>query len=48
MGQYYWKDDSIVTSKQRAKEIKNVISSGGYEMMPLRNKKAEGTKSVLL
>ena len=28
MGQYYWKDDTIHTNKQRALEIKKVIQSG--------------------
>ena len=26
MGHYYWKDDAIHTNKQRAKEIKDVLS----------------------
>ena len=50
MGQYYWKDDAIHTNKQRAAEIKNVISSGAYDILtPLRQRKAqEGTRSSLL
>ena len=50
MGQYYWKDDSIHTNKQRAAEIKNVISSGAYDILtPLRQRKcADGTRSSLL
>ena len=27
MGHYYWKDDNIYTTKQRAKEIKSVVNS---------------------
>ncbi len=36
MGQYYWKDDTIYTNKQRAMEIKNVIQSG-YSSLKLNS-----------
>jgi len=35
MGQYYWKDDSIHTNKQRALEIKKVISTSGHAALKL-------------
>lgn len=47
MGQYYWKDDAINTNKQRAAEIKNVIS-GGYDLSSARGRKYEGINSSLL
>ena len=43
MGQYYWKDDTIHTNKQRALEIKNVIQSG-FGPLKLNSKiRGEGT-----
>ena len=41
MGQYYWKDDTIHTNRQRAKEIGNVIQSSQYPSIinPIRFKR---------
>ena len=48
MGQYYWKDDGIHTNKQRAKEIKNVIS-GGYDFSTTaRGRRIDVQRSSLL
>jgi len=49
MGQYYWKDDTIHTNKQRANEIKNVIQSG-FGPIKLKSSlraKGETSKSLL-
>lgn len=50
MGQYYWKDDSIHTNKQRAAEIKNVIQSGFGPLKlnsSLRGRDGETRRSLL-
>jgi len=49
MKQYYWKDDSIHTNKQRAMEIKKVMQStafGAVKLQPLLSQK-NATKSSI-